>query len=567
MDHMKPEKTNVILLTKKDSHLCTEEENWYGTKYCVTDLDPEWLNKWQNLEMNPDLFLPDENKYLAKDFCLKEVPPEQKSKHPFIIMENEKCKLWFKKDTKFNVPKAHIYFKLRSPVVNESLESAVLFELFIDVLLQKLSEPTYHAIDAGLSYALQDKRTGMIISVKGFNDKITELFKTIIDEMIAFEFSDELFDVCKSQLLKDYYNHMIKPYNTACNLHLAVVEQEYFPVPEKYHKLPEMTSDMMRDWFKKFCCQLFCEGFVIGNASIKDACGIMDYVVEKFNAEVYPKDQWPERCLLKIPSGQFCCQVESFNQESPNSTALIYYQVEPGSIFTCCLNEMLVNRMQEPLFDILRTKHQLGYSVSVQEDVLRGILGFSIAIEFQSHKYTPEVVNKKVHMFINDFISMMTLEEFQALKETLITAKQCEDTKLSEESRRHWHEISIQACVFDRLEKEVEALRNISYDDFLSYVKKTLLNDQHILSVQVVGKKPPKKKKNKKNNCLTEPVRSHPSNSLASANHSPLDLKSAYSMLTCRCVPGQSQAKCIQITNIEDFKKGLDHFQPHKILS
>ena len=44
--------------------------------------------------------------------------------------------------------------------------------------------------------------------------------------------------------------------------------------------------------------------------------------------------------------------------------------------------------MQEPLFDILRTKHQLGYSVSVQEEVLRGILGFSIAIEFQSHKYT-----------------------------------------------------------------------------------------------------------------------------------------------------------------------------------
>lgn len=43
-------------------------------------------------------------------------------------------------------------------------------------------------------------------------------------------------------------------------------------------------------------------------------------------------------------------------------------------------------------------------------------------------------------------------------KETLITAKQCEDTKLSEESRRHWHEISIQACVFDRLEKEVSFL-------------------------------------------------------------------------------------------------------------
>lgn len=52
-------------------------------------------------------------------------------------------------------------------------------------------------------------------------------------------------------------------------------------------------------------------------------------------------------------------------------------------------------------------------------------------------------------------------------KETLITAKQCEDTKLSEESRRHWHEISIQACVFDRLEKEVSFF--FHFDSFSVY--------------------------------------------------------------------------------------------------
>ncbi|CAI9736667.1 nardilysin isoform X2 [Octopus vulgaris] len=566
LDQLTPAKTNVILLTKKDSGLCTKEEKWYGTKYYDTDFDPEWLAKWQNLQLNPELYLPEPNKYLAKDFSLKDVPPEQKDKSPFLIMENEKCKLWYKKDTKFNIPKVQTFFKLMSPVIGESLESSILFELFIDVLLQKLAEPTYHAIEADLSYSLTDKKTGLVILVKGFNDKIPELFQTIVDELANFEFSDELFEVCKSQLQKDYYNSMIKPYNAACGLMLAVIMDKFYSLPNKYCELPKLQPGMLRNWYQRFRRQIYYEGLVIGNMTTETAKGMMGYLVDKMNANAHKEDCF-QNCLLQLPIGQFCCQVQSFNQDSTHSTILMYYQVDPGSIFTSCLNEMLVTRMYEPLFDILRTKHQLGYSVSVSEEVRRGILGFSIVIEFQAHKYSPELVNNKAYAFIKDFVDMMvnlTTEEFQSLKESLITAKKCEDTKLAEEARRHWHEIFYQIYVFNRLEKEVEALHRITYDDFINYVKKCLLNECRVVSLQVIGKKSikKKKKKNKKNDASSN-VETNPE---ASGDTTLVQgIQSAYTMLACNCAPSPTEAKCIKITNIDEFKETLTKLPNHKI--
>ncbi|GAB1605438.1 nardilysin isoform X2 [Argonauta hians] len=556
LDQLSPAKTNVILLTKKDSNLCTKTEKWYGTKYMDTEFDPEWMKKWQNLELNPELYLPEPNKYLAKDFSLLDVPPEQKDKKPFLLLNNKKCKLWFKKDTKFNVPKVQTFFKLMNSVIGESLESSILFELFIDVLLQKLTEPTYHAIEADLSYSLNDKKTGLVISLKGFNDKIPELFRTIVDELSHFEFSDDLFEACKAQLLKDYYNSMIKPYNTACGLLLSVAMDKYYSVPSKHNQLPSMTADMLRQWYDRFKQQIFYEGFVIGNMTTQAAKDMMEYLVTKMDAAVYQTEGYQNR-LLRIPVGNFCCQVQSFNKDSPHSTVLLYYQCDPGTIFTCCLNEMLVTRMYEPLFDILRTKHQLGYSVSVSEEVRRGILGFSIAVEFQAHKYSPEVVNKRVYAFIKEFVEMMCAleeKEFQTLKESLITAKKLEDTKLSEESKRCWHEIFYQMYVFDRLEKEVEALHRITYTDFTTYIQKFLLKECRAVSLQVVGRKSKKKKKSKSSTAVT------PTGSGEVA-------KPPYCILTCSCVPSPTQPKCVQITNIEEFKSSLTSLPHHKIES
>lgn len=48
---------------------------------------------------------------------------------------------------------------------------------------------------------------------------------------------------------------------------------------------------------------------------------------------------------------------------------------------------ILQTRIKEPCFNVLRTKHQLGYSVFAQNLVTSGILGLAITVESQASKF------------------------------------------------------------------------------------------------------------------------------------------------------------------------------------
>ncbi len=43
--------------------------------------------------------------------------------------------------------------------------------------------------------------------------------------------------------------------------------------------------------------------------------------------------------------------------------------------------------MEEPVFDVLRTREQLGYNVYVTLRNTFGVLGFSITVDFQADKF------------------------------------------------------------------------------------------------------------------------------------------------------------------------------------
>lgn len=43
--------------------------------------------------------------------------------------------------------------------------------------------------------------------------------------------------------------------------------------------------------------------------------------------------------------------------------------------------------MEEPVFDILRTREQLGYNVNATLRNTFGVLGFSVTVDFQAEKF------------------------------------------------------------------------------------------------------------------------------------------------------------------------------------
>eukprot|EP00952_Eustigmatos_sp_NYUAD-ZCMA_P004412 19417-Eustigmatos_ZCMA.PRE.1 len=57
--------------------------------------------------------------------------------------------------------------------------------------------------------------------------------------------------------------------------------------------------------------------------------------------------------------------------------------------------------MEEPLYDSLRTKEQLGYVVSCGVRMTHGVLGFCVRL--QSERYEPQVLHTRVEEFLRRF--------------------------------------------------------------------------------------------------------------------------------------------------------------------
>lgn len=59
--------------------------------------------------------------------------------------------------------------------------------------------------------------------------------------------------------------------------------------------------------------------------------------------------------------------------------------------------------MEEPVFDVLRTREQLGYNVYATLRNTFGVLGFSITVDFQADKfrYVCRLCKKKEYLWID----------------------------------------------------------------------------------------------------------------------------------------------------------------------
>lgn len=242
LNQLVPQKANLVLLSGANEGKCDLKEKWFGTQYSIEDIENSWAELWSsNFELNPDLHLPAENKYIATDFTLKAFDcPE--TEYPVKIVNTSQGCLWYKKDNKFKIPKAYIRFHLISPLIQKSAANVVLFDIFVNILTHNLAEPAYEADVAQLEYKLVAGEHGLIIRVKGFNHKLPLLFQLIIDYLAEFNSTPAVFTMITEQLKKTYFNILIKPETLAKDVRLLILEYARWSMIDKYQALMDGLS-------------------------------------------------------------------------------------------------------------------------------------------------------------------------------------------------------------------------------------------------------------------------------------------------------------------------------------
>ncbi|GLV32816.1 Nardilysin [Carabus blaptoides fortunei] len=559
INKLNPDNVNIVILSSiVPDHITYDKiEPWFSTNYTDRDIPVEWIENWSQAKPMECFSLPEENKFLTTNFDILDLSNTVVPTYPEKIVDSKLIELWYKPDNKFKLPNAFMYYYFISPMVRESALNACMIDLFINLLGIQLTEEAYAATVAYLGYSITTSDYGLILKVSGYNQNLPLLLELIIKYMkqVPSASKEAMFSAVKDKQAKNYYNTFLKPSKLARAVRLSHLMNVYWPPLEKYHALKQVTFEMFKEFAQNFLKTFHIQGLIQGNISQEIALAANNNIVSILQCEPLSIDQLQQVRVVQLPVGKNHCKVMSFNEGDSNSIITNYYQYGPGTFKTLLTIEILLLMMEGPVFDILRTKEQLGYHVYCSLTDTYGILGYTITVNAQANKHSADHVDKRMEAFIKKMVhtfKRMSDKEINKVKQDLIKVKQLVDVHLKDEVSRNWTEIVQQEFIFDRLPKEIAMIEEINVSEIKKWLHTHSLDKKNvrILSIQIVGHK-----------------KDEETDTSNTANQTVTDSGTECKDYQIQFINENNFNNHKFITNTEEFKKDLHLFPVHKVTS
>ncbi|XP_033244311.1 nardilysin-like isoform X1 [Drosophila miranda] len=170
-----------------------------------------------------------------------------------------------------------------------------------------------------------------------------------------------------------------------------------------------------------------------------------------------------------------------------------YYQIGPNTIRVQSILDLMMEILEDPIYEYLCTQEKLRYEVYARVRLYYGIVGYSITASSHQTKKGAKNLERGIDQFHHamlQILNKMRDDEFLRSKEKLIQAKLAPDDSLAMESDRHWEEIINGDFLFDRNQQQADALHNITKEEMISFVVDTNAAHCRKLSIQVIGNPP-----------------------------------------------------------------------------
>ncbi|KAF9586639.1 Insulinase (Peptidase M16) [Lunasporangiospora selenospora] len=456
-----------------------EKEKWYGTEYHVDPVSLALLEKLRNLEPNPELYLPIPNDFIPENFETNKIADAKPLLTPVLLKHTPMTRIWHKKDDTFWVPKVNMYFQLKSPLSYSTPGNNVKTQLYVSLLKDALNEYSYDADLAGLSYSLDTTVEGMILSVEGYNDKAHVLLQKVVEKMKSLEIDPERFQLIQEQMDRMYRNFKLEaPHQHAMYYMSYLTQEKLWTHDEKLAELKELTPADIAEFYPTLLSRLHIEGLVHGNMLAADALKAGAIIEET----LAPKSLVPSE-LLSQRSHLFpehCNAVYKRDVPDPhnvNSGVEYYLQIEDAtSKQSRARIQIMAQIINEPCFNQLRTKEQLGYLVFSGVRKQAGATGMRFILQSERD---PVHLESRIDHFLESrmkaYLDEMKPEEYEKQVNSLIQKKLEKDKNLRQETYRYWAQIVSGYYDFDELQDEVEEMRRTSLDTIKEFFNTYIL--------------------------------------------------------------------------------------------
>ncbi|CAJ1448902.1 unnamed protein product [Effrenium voratum] len=464
-------------------------ETRFGTEYLEAALAESWLSMWESAEPQRRLHVPPPNRFIATDFnilpdalpeeLLPDLPcsgydgfpiPQARRLRTPSLTSSEGLKMWHLPCAQqFEQPRSLLTLKLTSPYYALDLSSVrkeVLLELYCECLKDNLNETLYSASKAKLHCSFRESMYGLSLGAGGFSQKLLALVETMLQGLRLETYAMHRFRAQREELLRGYKNAWLKPQAHCAQLRKLLLLPATLRPAQREAELSACGESELSDFVKNFCSEGSWELLVSGNTR-KDE--LTSWIHASLATQLPMRSTTvvePDVVQLNAQTAAVWLQ-SGLDSTQTNSAVEIYFQL-PGRdswdfqqdrVRTRMLLELLEDMMYENVYDELRTKQQLGYSVGCNMRDSFGVLGFSIYV--LSAVQRPPVLLERVDAFLKDFTRQLRewpSEKFASHIVGLGGRKLEPKRTLADMHGACWSEISFGRPMFDRVERETAVL-------------------------------------------------------------------------------------------------------------
>jgi insulysin len=243
---------------------------------------------------------------------------------------------------------------------------------------------------------------------------------------------------------------------------------------EQYiEELEHIQAEDVKTFFPQLLAQTHIEALAHGNLYKEDALRMTDSIEKILKGRALPRSQWYLRRNMVMAPGSNLVYPREL-KDPANVNHCIEYYLYIGLFSDAVLRSKLQLFSQltdEPAFDQLRSKEQLGYVVWSGSRYNATTMGYRVIIQSER---TANYLETRIESFLREFgptLENMSDEEFDGHKRSVINKRLEKLKNLGSETGRYWSHVGSE--YFDFLQHETDAanVRNLSKSDLLAFYR------------------------------------------------------------------------------------------------
>ncbi|MEK9629071.1 MAG: insulinase family protein [Nitrospinota bacterium] len=464
-----PENAMVIL-----SHQRAEVDQktpYYDAEYSMQKVGGKKFERLAKPAKLPGAFYPEKNDFIPYHLKLVE-------ENPHLVRDDSMAKVWFKYDHRFEQPKVYLTYQIETPLTYRSPKNLQLAKLYEAAVHEGLNELVYPIQMAGLSYSLSISKKGVVLTIGGYSERISDLLKLVTKNLMEIKIDSQKFSNIKEAMVRGLKNRKLgQAYSRGGYYNWLMLMDEQYTEEQKLAALKPLTLNDVKNYAKKLYAKVYITGMIHGNYSDEKAKESTQILIDSLKSKPLPKEERFEQVVEVMPRGErfrFSREVEDVN----NSLA---YAIQIGEKDPALLAQvsMLASIVESDFYTQMRTNQQLGYLVWSFQQRVENRIFFRLVIQSSTHG--PFEMSKRVNKWLastEKLFSELTDQEFERHRQALIVGLEKEGDSIAAVLSNLYSFATDEDGDFNYKKKLIKAVKEVTKGEVVSRARKVFLDPQ-----------------------------------------------------------------------------------------